>query len=307
MHLRPGGRTISPHERGMERPRSNKGREVLIAFGVAVTVAGCASAPRPYSLRTRTLTAKPVMRLAWIDNYPRAVATITYILEHELAIPPVDASLRFYQSRDGLANALVGAGYDPVAARRVTASVGALAADGKIILNDSVLLRRPWTQRIAVIAHELTHSVQYQLAENRRGTSAQWLREGFSEYMAIRVLERLDVTSVSKARYVRMRHVRNAGRLPPLNALANGDEWLRLNGHLDQVMVYPYAFLAVDLLVQQHGLSKVLDYFRLFAFTDDREWAFREAFGSDVTAFERKLRERIHPSGRRQHAARQND
>jgi hypothetical protein len=258
------------------------------------------------SLRTRALTAKPVLRLAWIDNYPRAIATIAYILEHELDIPPVDASLRFYHSRDALATALVSAGYDAAAARRVTASVGALAADGRIILNDSVLLRRPWTQRIAVLAHELTHVVQYQLAHNRRGTSDQWLREGFSEWAAVRVLERLEVTTLTRTRYLRTRQVRNAGRLPPLNNLANGDEWLRLSGSADDVMVYPYAFLAVDLLVQQHGAPKVIDYFKLFASTDDREWAFREAFGQDIATFERTLRERIHPRPRaadRQRAA----
>ena len=276
-------------------------RAVVIAGGLACTLAGCASAPsRPYSVQTRTLTAKPVLRLAWIDNYPRAIATITYILEREFRIPPVDASLRFYHSREALTTALVRSGYEPVAARRVTASVGALAADGKIVLNDSVLLRRPWTQRIAVLAHELTHTVQYQLAANRRGTSDQWLREGFSEWAAMRVLERLDVTTLARARSIRMRLVRNAGTLPPLSSLSNGEEWLRLNGRADEVMVYPYAFLAVDLLVQQHGAPKVLDYFRLFAFTDDREWAFRKAFGQDLTHFERMLRERIHPaSGQR--------
>jgi hypothetical protein len=283
----------------MGRSRGGAARAAGIVGVLATTLAGCASAPpHPLSVRTRALTAKPVLRLAWIDNYPRAVATVTYILEHELDIPPVDASLRFYHSRDALANALVAGGYDEAAARRVTTSVGALAADGKIIINDSVLQRRRWTQRIAVLAHELMHVVQYQLADKRRGTSDQWLREGFSEWAAVRVLERLDVTTLTRARYVRMRHIREAGRLPPLNKLANGDEWLRLNGRVDEVMVYPYAFLAVDLLVQQHGAPKVIDYFRLFASTDDREWAFRETFGQDLVTFERTLRERIHPPAR---------
>jgi hypothetical protein len=283
----------------MERSRGGAIRAAVIVGVLAATLAGCASAPpRPLTLRTRALTAKPILRLAWIDNYPRAIATIAYILERELDIPPIDASLRFYHSRDALTNALVTSGYDTAAARRVTASVGALAADGKIILNDSVLVRRPWTQRIAVIAHELTHVVQYQLADNRRGTSDQWLREGFSEWVAVRVLEQLDVTTVARARHMRMRHVRKAGRLPPLTRLANGDEWLRLNGRADEVLVYPYAFLAVDLLVQQHGAPQVLEYFRLFASTDDREWAFRAAFGQDLATFDRILRERIHPPRR---------
>jgi hypothetical protein len=279
-----------------------RGRIVGGLVGVtalAITLAACASATRePLTLHTRSLEAKPVLRLAWIDNYPRAVATITYILEHELPIPPVDASLRFYASREALTEGLITSGYNARAARLVTANVGALAADGKIILNDSALLRRPWTQRIAVIAHELTHAVQYQLADRRRSTSDQWLREGLSEWVAVRVLERLEVTTLHRARFVRLRHVRKASDLPPLSTLAKSDDWLRLTGRIDEVTIYPYAFLAVDFLVQQHGVEKVIEYFRMFAHTEDREWAFRNAFGQDVGSFERMLRARIHPAAK---------
>jgi hypothetical protein len=263
---------------------------------LAVALSGCASAPQqPVHLRLPGLSAKPVLRLAWIDNYPRALATIAYILENDLQLPQVDASLRFYPSREALVDALVRSGYDHTAALEITASVGALAADGNIILNESALIRRPWSQRIAVLAHELTHSVQYQLANGRRGASDQWLREGFSEWVAVRVLERLHVTTLPRVRYARMRHVRNEPELPSLGALARSEEWLAPVRRQADAAMYPYAFLAVDLLVQLHGTQKVIGYFRLFALTDDREWAFRTTFGQDVGSFERELRRRIRP------------
>jgi hypothetical protein len=269
----------------------------IVGLGaLALALEGCAASREPLSLRIPGLGAKPVLRLAWIDNYPRAVATVAFILEHDLELPRVAASLRFYASREALAEALVSSGYDPAAADRITSTIGALAADGQIVLNEGALAHRPWSHRIAVLAHELTHAVQYQLADGRRGASDQWMREGFSEWVSVRVLERLDITTLPRMRYRQMRHVRNSPHLPPLQTLAKSEEWLDIGVRPGHTAMYPYAFLAVDLLVQQHGTAKVIDYFRLFAFTDDREWAFRTCFGQDVASFERALRARVHPA-----------
>ena len=284
----------------LARSRTRAALAVAGACALATMLEGCASGSREVlTLRIPGLNAKPVLRLSWIDNYPRAIATIAYIIEKDLDLPPVDASLRFYSSREGLAEVLVASGYDATAAAEITASIGALAADGNIILNESALIDQPWSQRIAVLAHELTHAVQYQLAGGRRGTSDQWLREGFSEYVSVRVLERLEVTTLTRARFGRMRHIRKAAPLPALSALASSDQWLAVGAHGDSAAMYPYAFVAVDLLVQQHGTAKVLNYFRLFAFTDDRDWAFRTAFGQDIASFERTLRARLQPPPRR--------
>ena len=277
------------------RPGS-RATAAIVASVVAVTLQACASANRqPVSLRLPGLAAKPVLRLSWIDNYPRALATIAYILEHDLRLPQVEASLRFYGSREALTDALIESGYDPGTAVELTGSAGALAADGNIILNEKALLGRTWTQRIAVLAHELTHSVQYQLADGRRGASEQWLREGFSEWVAVRVLERLDVTTLPRIRHLRLRHVRDEPALPSLSSLARSEQWLAPVRQRADAAMYPYAFLAVDFLVQLHGTEKVVEYFRLFAFTDDRDWAFRTTFGQDVGSFERRLRTRIRP------------
>ena len=283
-------------------------RTAAVAFGawaMVMTLAGCASAPRPpVDLRVPGLSAKPVVRLAWIDNYPRAIATVAYIIEHDLDLPQVHASLRFYPTPETLAQALVSGGYDQSDAHEVSATVGALASGRQIILNESALVRRPWSQRIAVLAHELTHAVQSQLADGRRSTSEQWMREGFSEWVAVRVLERLEVTTLPRARFARLRHVRAAGPLPGLSSMATSDQWLNPRLRNRDALLYPYAFLAVDLLVQQHGTARVIDYFRLFAFTDDREWAFEAAFGQDIAAFERVLQARIRTPGRPRETAR---
>src|ERR671919_2357641 len=90
----------------------------VAAVIVALTAASCASAPRrPLSLRVPGLAAKPVVRLAWIDTYPRAVSTVAFILEREFRLPRVQAALYFYESRSAMSTALMTSGIDPVSAR----------------------------------------------------------------------------------------------------------------------------------------------------------------------------------------------
>jgi hypothetical protein len=266
---------------------------------VALTAASCASAPRrPLSLRIPGLAAKPVVRLAWIDTYPRAISTVAFMLEREFRVPRVKAALYFYESRSSMSTALMTSGIDPVSARELASNMGAIASEGQIFLNEELLTRRPWSQRISVLAHELMHSVQYQLADGHRGASDQWIREGFSEWAAVRVLERLDVTTLSRVRSVRLRQVRAARSLPSLSALTTPDQWLVRTPLRAETVLYPYAFLAVDTLIQQHGAARVIEYFRLFAFTDDREWAFTTAFGQSASEFERSFRTRVWPADR---------
>jgi hypothetical protein len=56
------------------------------------------------------------------------------------------------------------------------------------LLNELRLSNLEWGDRVALLAHEMAHSFQYELGGGRRGTSDQWLREGFADWVAIGVL-----------------------------------------------------------------------------------------------------------------------
>ena len=62
--------------------------------------------------------------------------------------------------------------------------------------------------------------------------------------------------------------------------------------------MYPQVFLAADPLVTRHGLPAVLDYFRLFALSNDPTANFRTAFGEERAsfgaAFEKNLGQLLH-------------
>ena len=54
----------------------------------------------------------------------------------------------------------------------------------------------------------------------------------------------------------------------------------------DQEAFYGYAWMATQLLIDRHGVAKVISYFERFAQSDDRLANFREAFGEDLSQFE---------------------
>jgi hypothetical protein len=159
-----------------------------------------------------------------------------------------------------------------------------------VLLNDAKLASLAWADRVALLAHEFGHSLQYELGGGRRGTSDQWLREGFADWLSARVLERLDVLTMASVRRERQRQLRSAGRskTPSLSELVTFPQWVRA-GERQGVQMYALAFLAVDQLLERHGAAAVAGYFTRFAKSQDRVTNFREAFGEDVETFEASL------------------
>ena len=120
------------------------------------------------------------------------------------------------------------------------------------------------------------------------------MREGFAEWLSIRVLERLDAVSMTEVRRDRLRELRAAGRpkTPRLADLVTFAQWVKASEQADAATYY-LAFLAVDALLERHGVPAVLAYFRRFASSQDRVGHFRSAFGEDVQTFEAALMARL--------------
>jgi hypothetical protein len=90
-------------------------------------------------------------------------------------------------------------------------------------------------------------------------------------------------------RWVRDRHARRS--LPPLAELATFPQWVGVHNGRARDSLYPYAFVAADVLIARHGIDAVMAYFRLFADSDDRFANFRRAFGEEWRAFDTALQE----------------
>jgi len=246
----------------------------------------------PRVIATDTLRARPAYDLDWITSYETALATVAEIMERDLRLPRLQVAVRFYRDTAAFEAALVGVGYDPRFARDTAEIMTAIGGYRGVLINERKLASRPWPSRIATLAHELTHSLQYELGGGHRGTSDQWLREGFGEWVAVRVLERLGLTTLNDA-VVRGTLSIQPARPPlskPLAAMVTFPQWVALGQGDQAATMYDQAFVAVDFLIRRRRVEAVLAYFARFAASQDRVENFRAAFGEDLETFEEAFR-----------------
>ena len=268
----------------MHRPAS------VIALGLACALGiGCAAAVWPRVLDVGDIQAPPVARGEWIDTYDTALASIASLMENDLKLPELQATLYFHRDRDAFQAALEADGYSADAARATASTLTAVSGYRKVLINEDALDTAPWPGRVALLAHELAHTLQYEWAGGVRGTSDQWLREGFAEWVEVQALIRFGFTTAPRARGTVAGRIRDAGgarAFPPLSQMVTFADWVGLLRRFDEEAFYGHAWMATDLLIERHGVSKVIAYFELFAKSNDRLGNFRLAFGQDFQDFE---------------------
>lgn len=162
-----------------------------------------------------------------------------------------------------------------------------------IFLREDKLGSASLLSRVGLIAHELTHVGQYELVGGRRGSSDQWLREGFAEWVKFQALEHLGLRPYAESRSRVVQEVRRAGpveKFPALTGLATNREWTAARIQFGRIATYRQAFLATDWLVERNGSQTVIEYFRRFGRFDDREGNFLAAFGLPVGEFAKEFR-----------------
>jgi hypothetical protein len=268
---------------------------VRAALLCAACAAGCAAALEPRTIAFSYDAPEPPSR-ARIGSYEQASAAIAAAFEHDLGFPAFMATLRLFPDARSFEAALLDVGYEPALARDTARVMAGVGGHRGVLLNESMLAPLSWPDRVALLAHELTHSLQYELGGGRRGASDQWLREGFAEWVAMRVLVRLETMKPADYRRVKVEQLRatSAAKAPRLDDMATFPQLVALAAR-DDIAPYAQAFLAVDLLIERHGRPAVIRYFELFAASDDRRGNFAAAFGEDLGAFEAVLRERLWP------------
>lgn len=278
---------------GRFRPRGVLWRAAAV-LGAAGLLASCA-ASGPHELSWPADRTIAVSRGDRIRTWPQAVSAVVEALEGPLGLPRVEFRVLFYQGRAAFERGLVEEGYPADVARRAAAALDGAGIPGRVLLNERAVARVPWSKRVAMLAHELVHVLQYELAGGRRSSSEQWLREGFAEWVSGKALESLYPVAAGTARSRAGRAVERAGPslFPALSEMATWDQWVDLRTRRPGLPTYPYAFLAADLLVERHGVAAVLDYFRRFAASNDAASNFEAAFGETRGEFEAAFRARL--------------
>lgn len=268
--------------------------QAAAAVACMLATVGCSTAPPAHRILTlaeiRELSAP--QPAAVVNQYPIALAVVIGILEGELGFPELDVAVEFYRDRAGVEAALVESGLAPEMAHQLSTLLDGVTLPGRILVNEQALKLLSWSARVRFLAHELTHVVQNQLAGDRRSRSPQWMREGFAEWVSWQVAEVLAPGSFAVKRRAARRQVAVAsakGRLIPLSRLVTAADFFADASRQVVPLYYLHSFLAVDLLVDRHGVPAMLEYFAGFAGSDQRDRIFEGVFDQTPGAFEREF------------------
>jgi hypothetical protein len=256
----------------------------------ALALAGCASAPRVIPLDPSAVPAKGPASIASYEDAFRAVGGV---FARDLGLPVPRVTLHLYPHREAFARGMRDERVaDPALVQDTAGFARGLGSRDKILVNEAMLARTPWPERTRFLAHELTHTVQYHLAAGRRGTSEQWLREGYAEWVSYRTTDALGLQRYEDGRALRQRlftAMRERKPPPALGELETFAQWVSMRSKLGQEATYGQGFLATDYLIGRTSPQAAIEYFRLFARSDDRRANFRKAFGLDPETFEREV------------------
>jgi hypothetical protein len=222
-----------------------------------------------------------------------AVRGIAAILARELALPvPSRFTVYLYNSAKSFERGLVQDGdVSPARAAELSDFAIGVGRRRQLLLNEegADASRREW---LRLIAHEMTHVCQIELAEGE-GRAAQWLAEGMAEWVAFTVLERLRLDTMPNRREVARRGIRNHAALVSarLDLATLGTPRGFTVRHLREgsVPTYQLAFLMADYLIARHGFGSVVNYFRLFASNQNPRENFERTFGASLDDFEREI------------------
>lgn len=177
-------------------------------------------------------------------------------------------------------------------AREKATTAVAVGMHKRILVNQTAFFRYPWSERMRVLAHELTHTVQNAAAGGRRMSADLWLLEGFAEWVAFKVLDTLNIESSANGRERTINAVaiaRQYQTFPGLSQLVMAPQWQSWARNLGREATYNQAYLAVDFLIEQKGFPAMVEYFQLYGRSNNREENFTIAFGEPVSVFEEKF------------------
>ncbi|HEY3425323.1 MAG TPA: hypothetical protein VGL27_11045 [Negativicutes bacterium] len=167
-------------------------------------------------------------------------------------------------------------------AERAAKGTDALAGKDLIIINVSGI--PTVRQKTFLIAHELTHKYQYQLA-GPQASKVMWLLEGMAESIGAQVVARQGYWKLDQYYNNWQSGLRLTANKPTLGELETRDGWSLSISQYGSPYTYKTAGLAVLVLTERFGQQQVLDYFTRLGRGETPETAFQNAFGTTMSDF----------------------
>lgn len=219
-----------------------------------------------------------------------ALRSVAEVLRLEFGLPlPPRLVARAYGSRDGFARGLITYAFvEPGRAAELAGFAAGVALPGELLLREP-LLADPTGDWVRLVAHELTHVAQIELAGGEV-PAARWLGEGMAEWVAYSVLERTVPGALQAHRdFARpaLCAALNDATLH-LASLGTPEAFVRRAVSRGVVPTYHIAFALTDDLIGRVGLRSVRAYFGSFRESIDADANFVAAFGTSLAVFERE-------------------
>jgi hypothetical protein len=276
--------------------RTGHARLALAALAAVVAVAGCgASNGRlvlPIALEAKVAPSPPRYP-ADFGTHEATVRAIAGILARELALPvPDSVTVYIYATREVFQQGLMSDGRLPAvrAAELSEFAIGVGKRRQLLLHGDGAApATRDW---VRLIAHELTHVAQIELAQGE-GRAEQWLAEGMAEWAAFSVLERLGLDTLGDRRLLALQQVREQAALRrsrlDLDSLGTARGFTLRHQREGSLPTYQLAFLMTDYLIRRHGFGRLIEYYRGLTHERGRHESFRLAFGQTLEEFELEI------------------
>jgi hypothetical protein len=277
----------------------------FLGISVALISSGCNSPDRVLDIPAAVNTAPKSIEA--IKDYQEALSAIVSVMVRELKLPAPQGRLYFYRDagayQAALAAELKARGWPEGESKEirqlrhklefelfkftlnVVTETGALTIDQKVFIAEWSMMRFPWTNRVKILAHELTHVIQSSLSVGRSELTHRWLGEGFAEWVSFKVVDALGAKDFFNDQ------MREACRhkIANFREIENVESW----GRLDRQTRYGQSACAVHYMVVRDGLPAIIEYFRLFKDRFDAAHNFLTAFGKSADTFEQELRAQV--------------
>ena len=132
-----------------------------------------------------------------IASYPAAVDAILRVMVEKLRLPMPRGKLLVYETREEFEAALIEQlKIEPGLARSTAKFAKSAVGNLNVLVNEEAIAQSSWPERIELLAHELSHSLQLALAHRTSLARPQWLIEGSAEWLAYNIATALALDDV---------------------------------------------------------------------------------------------------------------
>jgi hypothetical protein len=265
------------------KPPKKISAPLLFISLILLNAPGCTTAQPPQIVAISNPPALKPKTPGEIKSLEQAMATIITVTGNELNLPVVQPLyLHLYQDSDSF-GAYAG-GYGRRLPFGIVQFAVAVAEENRFHINLERTKGQSWGAQLRTLAHEYGHNIHSVWTVQ---TAPQWIREGFADWVAAKVLDSLGWQDYALSLHrARLEVSALKVSLPSFSELEDSPKWtVWANQAQGGILTYRLAFLAVSRLMEKQGVAGIAQYFK--------SQNFQSSFGVSLRDFETEFRQSL--------------